>query len=79
MKGYTATSCHPWQVAFRIQINSYSQFETFNAKFVLQSETKKALKNILLIEDDPTLSRNIKEALTEEQLQVDPVRRKEEI
>lgn len=31
------------------------------------------MKNILLIEDDPTLSRNIKEALTEEQLQVETV------
>ncbi len=29
------------------------------------------LKNILLIEDDPILSRNIKEALTEEQMHVD--------
>lgn len=49
------------------------QLEFFNAKFVGQSETKKALKNILLIEDDPTLSRNIKEALTEEEMQVEPV------
>lgn len=31
------------------------------------------MKNILLIEDDPTLSRNIKEALTEEEMQVEPV------
>ena len=29
------------------------------------------MKKILLIEDDPTLSRNIKEALTEEELQID--------
>jgi DNA-binding response OmpR family regulator len=31
------------------------------------------LKNILLIEDDPSLSRNITEALTEEQMQVEAV------
>ncbi len=31
------------------------------------------MKNILLIEDDPTLSRNIREALTEEQMQVEAV------
>jgi len=37
------------------------------------SERIKALKNILLIEDDPTLSRNIKDALTEEQMQVETV------
>lgn len=31
------------------------------------------MKNILLIEDDPSLSRNIKEALTEEQMHVETV------
>lgn len=31
------------------------------------------MKNIILIEDDPTLSRNIKEALKEEQMQVETV------
>lgn len=34
---------------------------------------KNKVKNILLVEDDPTLSRNIREALTEEQMHVEPV------
>jgi DNA-binding response OmpR family regulator len=54
-------------------MTTFQSFQTFNAKFVVQTKTNRALKNILLIEDDPTLNRNIREALTEEQMQVESV------